>query len=134
MLPEWNPFHTMTVEELITAEAQEVQAIILKLHGMIVTLEPGCHQTIWPRQKIVSYGLGPRKMTEHYLYLQAHRKHANLGFYHALGLPDPENLLQGTGKSLRHIKFNHLDETRHPAISEIMHHAIAERKRFILRG
>jgi hypothetical protein len=69
-----------------------------------------------------------------YLYLQAHRMHVNLGFYHATGLPDPDNLLEGTGKSLRHTKIRHLEATRHPAVLDIMRQAIAERRRFILCG
>jgi hypothetical protein len=31
--------------------------------------------------------------------------HINFGFYHAVKLDDPDDLLEGTGKSMRHIKI-----------------------------
>ncbi|HWG91934.1 MAG TPA: DUF1801 domain-containing protein [Candidatus Thermoplasmatota archaeon] len=39
------------------------------------------------------------------LYLADYSKHVNLGFYQGAHLPDPEGLLEGTGKNLRHVKL-----------------------------
>ena len=49
--------------------------------------------------------MGPKKMTEHFCYIAAQREHVNLGFYYGAELPDPESLLVGSGKRLRHIKL-----------------------------
>jgi hypothetical protein len=42
--------------------------------------------------------------------------HINLGFYYGADLPDPDYLLQGTGKMLRHIKILHIDQLEDPAL------------------
>lgn len=38
------------------------------------------------------------------LYLADHAKHVNLGFYEGAHVADPDGVLEGTGKSLRHAK------------------------------
>ena len=58
----------------------------------------------WPRQRVVGYGVGPKKMSEHFCYLAAHNDHVNLGFKYGAALPDPEGLLEGPGKLMRHVK------------------------------
>ncbi len=38
-------------------------------------------------------------------YVNVFTSHVNVGFFHGAALPDPERLLQGTGKSMRHVKL-----------------------------
>ena len=53
---------------------------------------------------MASYGVGRKKKSEHFCYISAQKDDVNLGFYYGAELPDPEELLQGTGKLLRHVK------------------------------
>jgi len=45
------------------------------------------------------------KHHKHFAYLQANKNHVNLGFIDFHKLNDPNELLQGTGKDMRHIKL-----------------------------
>jgi hypothetical protein len=38
-------------------------------------------------------------------YVNAFTSHVNVGFFQGNALPDPAHLLQGTGKSMRHVKL-----------------------------
>jgi hypothetical protein len=38
-------------------------------------------------------------------YVNAFTSHVNVGFFHGAALPDPAHLLQGSGKSMRHVKL-----------------------------
>ena len=38
-------------------------------------------------------------------YVNAFTSHVNVGFFKGAELPDPAGLLQGTGKSMRHVKL-----------------------------
>ena len=40
-----------------------------------------------------------------FAYVAAYRAHAAIGFFRGAFLPDPEGLLQGSGKKMRHIKL-----------------------------
>ena len=41
-----------------------------------------------------------------FAYVGAFKAHANVGFFHGVDLPDPDGLLQGTGKRMRHVKLS----------------------------
>lgn len=46
------------------------------------------------------------KLEKDFAYLQANKSHVNLGFYTGFQkLSDPKGLLEGTGKTMRHIKL-----------------------------
>lgn len=38
-------------------------------------------------------------------YVNVFRKHVNVGFFNGSVLPDPDGLLEGSGKSMRHVKL-----------------------------
>jgi hypothetical protein len=40
-----------------------------------------------------------------FAYVGIFRSHVNVGFFHGASLPDPEGLLEGTGKYMRHVKL-----------------------------
>jgi len=40
-----------------------------------------------------------------FAYVGAFKAHVNVGFFHGAALADPANLLQGTGKHMRHVKM-----------------------------
>ena len=40
-----------------------------------------------------------------FAYVDAFTRHVNVGFFEGAELPDPSGLLQGTGKSMRHVKL-----------------------------
>jgi hypothetical protein len=49
-------------------------------------------------------------------------------FDHGRALPDPEGLLEGSGKALRHVKVRSLGEADQPALWRLLAAAIAERR------
>jgi hypothetical protein len=40
-----------------------------------------------------------------FAYVNVFGSHVNVGFFHGAALPDPARLLQGSGKSMRHVKL-----------------------------
>ena len=62
--------------------AQEARDLILRLH-------PASVMTARPGDRAVTFGFGPRKMTDGYVYLMPQRTSVNLGFYQGALLPDP---------------------------------------------
>lgn len=42
-------------------------------------------------------------------YVNVFTSHVNVGFYQGSALPDPDGLLQGTGKFMRHVKLRPAD-------------------------
>jgi hypothetical protein len=81
---------------------------------------PNITEVPWGNQKIAGYGVGPKKLSEHFCYIAPQKKHVNLGFMYGVDLPDPDKLLEGTGQVMRHIKIKSLDQVNHPAIKQLI--------------
>ena len=94
---------------------------------LIRRLDPEVVEVIWAHQGTIGWGVGPKKMSEHYAYLAVHPKHVNLGFYRGAALPDPAGLLEGTGRDMRHIKLHAPGDLERPEIADLLRAARAER-------
>lgn len=115
-------------EDLTKSTDPALAEICTALRTIITGLHAEAVEIVWKKQNIASYGVGPKKMTEHYVYIALHKKHVNLGFYHGAVLPDPEGLLTGTGKRLRHIKITDLATATSPTVAQLIRVAITERE------
>ncbi|HEX5579358.1 MAG TPA: DUF1801 domain-containing protein, partial [Candidatus Limnocylindria bacterium] len=98
------------------------------IRALIRRVDPQVVEVVWPHQGTVGWGVGPKKMSEHYAYLAVHATHVNLGFYRGASLPDPAGLLTGTGKAMRHIPINRPADVERPEIAELLKAAKAERE------
>ena len=76
-----NPTHGRFADILVGAKP-ELRLISESLRGAIASLHRDFLEVVWLRQKIASFGVGPKKMTEHYAYIAVLGGHVNLGFYH----------------------------------------------------
>lgn len=115
-------------DEAISGSKREVEKIARGLRNLIIDIYPKVVEVPWPKQKIIGYGVGPKKMSEHFCYLAAQREYVNLGFYYGVDLPDPGGLLEGTGKKLRHIKVKEIGMVNEPAIRNILRDSLMERQ------
>jgi hypothetical protein len=113
--------------EIVSTYDPPIQQISWRIREIIREVMPDVVEVVWKQQRIAGFGVGPRKMTEHFCYISPHKKHVNLGFYYGTLLPDTASLMEGTGKLLRHIKIRKLDELENPAIRKLVEAAHLER-------
>lgn len=55
-----------------------------------------------------------------FAYVNAFTLHVNLGFFHGAELPDPHEILQGSGKLMRHVKLRPGEAQHDEAISNLI--------------
>ena len=108
-----------------TGEGRRVAAAA---RALIHRLDPDVVEVVWPHQGTIGFGIGPRKMSEHYAYLAVHPRHVNLGFYRGADLPDPAGLLGGEGKVMRHVRLNGVEDLERPEIADLLGAAREERE------
>jgi hypothetical protein len=99
----------------------------LATRALILSVMPDVVEVPWPRQRVIGHGVGPKKMSEHFCYVAAHRDHVNLGFNYGAELPDPEGLLQGPGKLMRHTPVNAPGDLANPALRRLLELASTHR-------
>ncbi|MCS3748402.1 hypothetical protein FHY18_004039 [Xanthomonas arboricola] len=117
-----------TLDDILSIAKPQPRLVCAVLRSKIVSLHSDVVELAWPKLKIISFGIGPRKMTEHYVYISVHDAHVNLGFYHGTSLADPHGIMQGTGKTLRHVKVRDVSTINSAPVIELLQLAIADRK------
>jgi hypothetical protein len=110
-------------QEIVEKADPHVCELAQKAKALIAEVYPPVVEVAWPRQRIIGYGVGPKKMSEHFCYIAVLKERINLGFYYGAALPDPSGLLEGSGKSLRHIKISQAKQLEDPSLRELLEKA-----------
>lgn len=84
---------------------KNIQEIIICLRNLIFETSENFKEEI--KWGMPSYGVNGNVC-----YLQPSKDHVNLGFYFGASLVDKDNLLEGTGKQMRHIRIKKIEEIK----------------------
>ncbi|MEO0405123.1 MAG: DUF1801 domain-containing protein [Bacteroidota bacterium] len=87
-----------------------------RLKELILDIHSESCEVVRLGDRAATFGVGPKKMSEGYVYIMPHKKWVNLGFYKGALLEDPSGMLEGKGKSLRHIKIHQVEQVDQPEI------------------
>jgi hypothetical protein len=64
-----------------------------------------------------------------FAYVNAFKAHVNVGFFRGAEIADPESLLEGTGKFMRHVKLSPERDVSSAALTKLIETAYADIKR-----
>jgi hypothetical protein len=67
-------------------------------------------------------------------YVNVFTSHVNVGFFQGAALPDPDHLLQGTGKFMRHVKLKPGTPTNDAALNALIEAAYSDIKARVEHG
>jgi hypothetical protein len=67
-------------------------------------------------------------------YVNVFTSHVNVGFFQGAELPDPDHLLQGSGKFMRHVKLKAGEATNTAALSGLIEAAYSDIKARVEHG
>jgi hypothetical protein len=62
-------------------------------------------------------------------YVNAFKAHVNVGFFRGAEISDPDGLLEGTGKFMRHVKLTPERDVNAPALAKLIRTAYTDMKR-----
>jgi hypothetical protein len=79
------------------------------------------------KQRTAGYGTGPKKSSEQFCWITPHAEHVTLGFYYGAELLDPEGILEGTGRLMRHVKIARPADLDDPALRALIEVATTHR-------
>jgi len=114
------------VDRLLGQHPPELQAIERALRTTIRTAVPGAIEQVDFANKLIAFGR-TMKMRGLLFAIIAHRSHVNLQLADGAGLPDPEGLVEGTGKRIRHVKIRSVEAASSPAVVALVHAQLAAR-------
>ena len=109
--------------DLLKPYERGVQELTLALRELVLEeLAPCCEYIV--EVYIVSILYGPtHRMKDGICYIGVIKDHVNLGFIRGSELADPQRILEGTGKQMRHIKIRNMSDLERPAIRTYLQEA-----------
>lgn len=107
------------IEAFFSNYPPDIQAISRHLRAMVKAVMPHANEILYADQNHVGYSLTQSSM-DRIVYICPMKNYVRLGFMRGTQLPDPDNLLVGEGKWLRHIKVKTLEAANHPALEPLL--------------
>lgn len=109
---------SITVQEWLANLAPDVRLITKQLRAVARKNMPKAHEFIY--HDAIGYS-GNDSPFDRICYIAPQKKgYVNMGFFFGAGLPDPEKLLIGEGKRLRHVKVWSVEDAKNPALAELI--------------
>jgi hypothetical protein len=114
------------VTKLLAEHPPEQQAIEHALRSTIRREFPGAVEQVDFGNKLIAFGRS-MKMRGLLFALIAHKSWVNLQLADGAELPDPNGLIEGTGKRIRHIKIRSVADASSPAVVAAIRAQLAAR-------
>jgi hypothetical protein len=89
---------------------RHISDLALALREIILEEAPDASESIYQVYTVAIWFGFSGKMKDMFCYIATATSHVNLGFPSGASMPDPNRVLEGTGKKMRHIKFASLAE------------------------
>ncbi len=72
------------------------------------------------KETVNSWGVPTFEAPDPFCFYMVGKNHVTFGFHFATSLPDPQGLLEGTGKNIRHIKLCTLGDLEQTGLRELL--------------
>ncbi|MEX1143415.1 MAG: DUF1801 domain-containing protein [Anaerolineales bacterium] len=110
---------TVELEDFLTAFPPQVRNLALALRDLVHEIEPKVLEQIDIPAHLLAYGYA-QTYTHLMCVVILYKEYVNLGFPRGVDLPDPEGLLEGTGKKARHVKIYDLSQVDSSEIAALI--------------
>ena len=114
---------TAAVDALVSAYPEPQRSLVQALRKLVHAVGPRLEERIkWGKPV---YGHASIDVFS----LVPHSGHVNVQFFHGAALVDAGKLLEGTGKSMRHVKCRTKEDVDRPALRHLMDEAVDASRR-----
>jgi len=118
------------IDEFLSNYRDEVFTRASELREVLLTNLPGIIEQIDVPAKMIAYSYG-QKYAEMICTIIPSKKGLKLGFYKGVDLPDPDKLLEGSGKISRYVEIRSAEQIKSPALKKLIESALAAYKKRI---
>lgn len=116
------------VDALLANYPPDVQALTARARAFVRKSLPAAEESVDESARLIGYACGPgyKGMI---CTLILSRTGIKLGLFRGAELPDPEGLLQGSGKVHRHVQLRTASDLRQPGLRRLLKEARAAQER-----
>ena len=120
--------------DFLSAYDRPVADLALALREMVLEEAPDAVERVYENHpSAVWFGSGP-KMKDMFCYIATARSHVNLDFCRGASLSDPNHVLEGDGKMMRHVKFRSEPDVERRFVRRYIRAAIEQIEQPVVKG
>ena len=98
--------------------------LFLDMRSLILTAYPDCNEILYNTHALTSVYSISERLSDGFCHIPIYSSHLNLGFNKGTLLSDPNNLLMGSGKLIRHIPIKTKAGLKNKAVKQLIKNAI----------
>jgi hypothetical protein len=110
----------------LTAYDPSIAELALALREIVLEEAPDAAESIYQVYTVAIWFGFSDKMKDMFCYIATNARHINLGFPRGAALPDPNRVLEGEGKKMRHIKFASQRDLERPFVRRYIRAAMEQ--------
>ena len=110
----------------LEAYDRHISDLALALREVILEEAPDASESVYQVYTVAIWFGFSGKMKDMFCYIATNAAHVNLGFPRGGTLPDPNKVLKGDGKTMRHIKLRSLADVERPLVRRYIRAAMEQ--------
>src|SRR5260370_5030070 len=110
----------------LEAYDRHISDLALALREIVLEEAPDASESIYQVYAVAIWFGFSGKMKDMFCYIATNARHVNLGFPRGASLPDPNRVLEGGGKTMRHIKFRSQRDVDRPFVPRYIQAAMEQ--------
>jgi hypothetical protein len=119
---------TRALKEMLAPYPRDVQSLARAARALMMDVLPKVKETVDPTGPYITYAYEPGYQGV-VSYITVSKQGVKLGVARGASLPDPNKLLQGSGKSNRHVVIKTPDDLETPGLRQLVRAALAAWKK-----
>jgi hypothetical protein len=114
---------------LLVPYGETVQKLALAARKLILEEAPDASEFVYEVYTIADHFTFTERPSDAFVFTTSHANWVNIGFNFGSMLPDPDDLLRGEGKFIRHVRIAQMTDLDAPGVRELVRAAIAQAER-----
>ncbi len=120
-----NPEHIHPdFERILSDKPLAMKLLYRDIRRLVLQACPTCNELLYHTHALSSVYSLSEKLKHAFCHIPVYSNHINLGFNFGSELDDPDGILSGSGKKIRHVSIRKDSDLSHPAISRLLKDAV----------
>ncbi len=115
--------------QLLLPCGEAIQRLALATRSLVLEEAPEASEFVYEVYTIADHFSFTERPSDAFVFTTTHAKWVNLGFNFGALLPDPNGLLRGDGKLIRHVRIAQATDLEVSGVRELVRAAIAQAER-----
>jgi hypothetical protein len=117
-----------TSSTYVKDENPELRNVVRGLKNLVKDTVPETRETV------NAWGIPTFEQKDPFCFYMVGKNHVTFGFHYGTSLEDPQGLLEGTGKNIRHVKLRSLEDLEQKGLKQLVRAAARLKGKPPMRG